>query len=215
MMQFRTLNPTLANVKIEKREDGSRVISGYAAVFYREGQAGTEFQLFRDLYERVLPGAFTDAIANDDVRALLNHDPNMLLARNGRSGRLALKEDERGLYYEFPVDEKDPDHLRVIAKLERGDLSGSSFGFEPVVRRFVEFKDYDVIELVKVRLYDVSPATFPAYEGTTVGIRSSDGLDTLQKEHRSWKETIQNERKAKSDLELLQLQQIKANAGIL
>jgi HK97 family phage prohead protease len=137
----------------------------------------------------------------------LNHDPNLLLARSGNG--LTLKEDDTGLYYEFPVDENDPDHLRVAAKLERGDLSGSSFGFEPVERRFIEFRDYDVVELVKVRLYDVSPATFPAYEGTSVGIRSTDGMEKLKQERDAWKRGKQveyDERVAK---------QAKAEAGIL
>jgi uncharacterized protein len=210
MMEVRTLDATKANVRVEKREDGKRYISGYAAVFYREGDKQTEYQLFTDLFERILPGAFTDAVKQDDVRALLNHDPNQLLARSGND--LTLKEDSNGLWYEFPVDENDPDHLRVVAKLERGDLSGSSFGFMPTERRFVEYKDFDVVELAKVRLFDVSPATFPAYEGTSVGIRSADGIEQLKAERDAWKKSKQQN---DSEMESLQMRQAKAEAGIL
>ena len=207
-MELRTIDQNKANIRVEKRDDGKRYISGYAAVFYREGDKATEYQLFTDLYERILPGAFAEAVKQDDVRALLNHDPNLLLARSGKG--LTLKEDNVGLWYEFPVDENDPDHLRTVAKLERGDLSGSSFGFIPVERRFLEQKDFDVVELVKVRLFDVSPATFPAYEGTSVGIRSTEGLDKLNKERDEWKTA-----KRTSEFEERQILQMKANAGVL
>lgn len=205
-MEIRTTEAVVSKVHIEKREDGKRYIAGYAAVFYRKDDAKTEYQLYTDLYERILPGAFNDAVKEDDVRALLNHDPSLLLARTGNS--LKLKEDSVGLWYEFPVDENDPDHLRVAAKLERGDLSGSSFGFVPVERRFVEYEDYDVVELAKVRLYDVSPATFPAYEGTSVGIRSADGIDAIVKERDEWKNSIKQD-------DDLQIRLMKAESGIL
>jgi uncharacterized protein len=209
-IETRTLDSKQANVRVEKRDDGKRYIKGYAAVFYREGVAGTEYRLFNDLYERILPGAFKDAVKDDDVRALLNHDPNLLLARSGNG--LVLREDETGLYYEFPVDENDPDHLRVVAKLDRGDLKGSSFGFEPIERRFVDHKDFDVVELAKVRLYDVSPATFPAYEGTSVGIRSTDGIENLKKERDAWKRSQQE---TSEDSVSMRIRQAKAEAGIL
>jgi len=154
-----------------------------------------------------MPGAFKEAVKNDDVRALMNHDPNMLLARSGNG--LTLKDDETGLFYEFPIDENDPDHLRVAAKLERGDMSGSSFGFEVLERRWIEFKDYDVLEIITVRLYDVSPCTFPAYEGTSVGIRSTDGIETLLKEREEWKRAKQQDDGSITN------RQARAEAGIL
>ncbi len=206
-MEIRTLNHSQANVRIETRDDGKRYITGYAAVFYREGDETTEFRLWDTLVERVKRGAFKKAIKQDDVRALLNHDPNMLLARTGNG--LKLKEDDIGLYYEFPVDETDPDHLRVVAKLERGDLKGSSFGFEPVVRKFIEDKEYDIVVLEEVRLYDVSPATFPAYEGTSVSIRSTEGLKA---EYDKWKA---EQRSIQVDMDEVQIRLDKANAGIL
>lgn len=209
-MEIRATTQSKANVRVEQKEDGKRYISGYAAVFFRDNDPTTEYELFKDLYERINKGAFSEAVKEDDVRALLNHDPNLLLARTGNG--LKLTEDEVGLRYEFPVDESDPDHLRVVAKLERGDLTGSSFGFEPLERRWVEYKDRDVVELVKVRLYDVSPATFPAYEGTSVGIRTQDGLKSVKDEWETWKRTKQG---ISEDAVEIDLRQRKAEAGIL
>lgn len=209
-MEIRATSQNKANVRVDKKEDGKRYISGYAAIFYRDGDKGTEYELFKDLFERINKGAFSEAVKEDDVRALLNHDPNLLLARTGNG--LKLTEDEVGLRYEFPVDESDPDHMRVLAKLERGDLTGSSFGFEPVERRWVEYQGYDVVELVKVRLFDVSPATFPAYEGTSVGVRTNDGLKAVKDEWETWKRTKQG---ISEDAIEIDLRQRKAEAGIL
>lgn len=209
-MEIRATTQSKANVRVEQKEDGKRYISGYAAVFFRDNDPTTEYELFKDLYERINKGAFSEAVKEDDVRALLNHDPNLLLARTGNG--LKLTEDEVGLRYEFPVDEKDPDHLRVVAKLERGDLTGSSFGFEPLERRWVEYEDKDVVELVKVRLYDVSPATFPAYEGTSVGIRTNEGLKSVKDEWETWKRTKQG---ISEDAVEIDLRQRKAEAGVL
>jgi len=206
-MQVRTLPQQRAHVRVDKNEEGKRFIKGYAAVYYRDGDVATEYRLWDDFIERILPGAFDDAIKEDDVRALLNHDPNQLLARTGNDLKLSV--DDVGLVYEFPVDENDPDHLRTVAKIERGDLSGSSFGFTVRERRFVEYEEFDVVELVKVRLFDVSPATFPAYEGTSVGIRSTEGIEELRKQYDQWKKS----NRAKDNDLLNRLE--KAKAGIL
>jgi len=216
-MEYRQTKLEQAQVRIVKRDE-IRFIVGYAAVFYRENEPGTEYWLWRDFVERIRPTAFKRAIKEkDDVRALFNHDPNQLLARVGNG--LVLKTDEVGLHYEFPVDENDPDHQRVVSKIERGDLSGSSFGFYPQKRTFEEGEDFDIVWLDQVELVDVSPATYPAYSGTEVGTRNSipsqnsivserNDLQELRKAYQDWKsEKITNH-------ELL-LKQMKANAGIL
>ena len=224
MMEFRTTKLDQAQVRIETREDEKRFITGYAAVFYREGEEGTEYWLYRDLVERISPKAFKRALKEkDDVRALFNHDANQLLSRIG-SG-LKLKTDEVGLRYEFPVDENDPDHQRVVAKIERGDLSGSSFGFFPEKRIFIEEEDFDVVVVESVRLVDVSPVTFPAYTGTEVGVRNTypqkdcevgkrnqDAIGELLKERDDWK--IKKNRISDEEQSKLIANQLKANAGI-
>src|SRR6476660_7289253 len=82
--------------RIEYREtESGATISGYAAVFNSETTIGGGFFGFREI---IAPGAFTEAIPRDDVRALFNHDPNMLLGRTV-SGTLTLSQDKRGLKY--------------------------------------------------------------------------------------------------------------------
>ena len=158
--------------KIELRaEDTGATIAGYAAVFNQETIIGGSLWGFR---EQIAPNAFDEAIKNDDVRALFNHDPNILLGRT-ESGTLRLKVDKKGLRYE--VDLPDTAQAKDVRTLiQRGDVSGSSFGF------VVDEDDWDEREvkkgklplrtIKKASLYDVSPVTYPAYPQTSVSARS-------------------------------------------
>ena len=59
-------------------EESKPKVRGYAAVFGKESEnLGSENYQFREVIEA---GAFDDVL-KDDVRALLNHDPNFILAR--------------------------------------------------------------------------------------------------------------------------------------
>jgi HK97 family phage prohead protease len=166
-------------VGIETRADGKPVIVGYASVFYDAADPGTEFRLWHDVVERIKPGAFDRAIRDDDVRALFNHDPNMILGRNG-AGTLRLSVDSKGLRYE--IDPPDTSAGRdVVEAIRRGDISGSSFGFTPDVSVFREEGETTIVERESVRLFDVSPVTFPAYEAATVGVRSAEDRDGVRR----------------------------------
>jgi len=144
------------------------VIEGYASVFDAWSQElGGDFPFM----EKVVKGAFEDSIKEDDIRALFNHDPNYVLGRN-MSGTLSLQEDEKGLYVRIvPPDTQWARDLLVSIK--RGDINQMSFGFTVVLDNWTISSDgTDVRELLKVRLYDVSPVTFPAYTQTECSIRS-------------------------------------------
>lgn len=163
-----------APVELEKRDDGSRAIVGYGAVYYRDGDDGTEYWLWDDMVERIMPGAFDRALDDgDDARGLFNHDPSNLLGRVS-SGTMQLSVDDTGLRYEIPVDENDSDHMRVVAKIERGDLTGSSFAFMVDEMIWEENNDTLIRWIKSVTLRDTGPVTYPAYEGTTSGLRAEE-----------------------------------------
>jgi HK97 family phage prohead protease len=154
--------------EFEVRSEGkSFAFYGYALKWdARSGNLGG----FR---ERVALGATTEAIQSDDIRALYNHDPNLVLGRN-RSNTLRLSEDSTGLHYE--VDMPDTTYARDLAtSMERGDVSQSSFGFK--VRSdgdsWAEDDDgFPLRTLTRVSLFDVSPVTYPAYTDSTSGVGS-------------------------------------------
>jgi HK97 family phage prohead protease len=148
-------------------------IEGYGAVFYRAGDPGTEYWLMPNLCERIMPGAFDRALREDDVRGLFNHDPNHLLGRTS-AGTMQLAVDEVGLAYRIAYDEADSDHVKVRRKVERGDLTGSSFSFLTDEEDDVEFKregETFVVEIKNLRMFDTGPVCFPAYDGTSCGVR--------------------------------------------
>lgn len=157
---------------IEKRVDGdgSR-ITGYASVFYRAGEPGTEFRIYDDVVERIGPNAFDDTLKTADVRGLFNHDVNQILGRSS-SGTLRLSVDSRGL--KFEIDTPDTTIGRdVKTLLERGDITGSSFAFIPTSTTYERADNGDIV-LVRnaVKLIDVGPVTFPAYTGTEASTRT-------------------------------------------
>jgi HK97 family phage prohead protease len=157
------------------------MITGYAAVFYDPNDPGTEYQLYQDVYERIMPSAFNAAVQEDVVRGLTNHDSNWLLGRSDL-GTLRLSIDKVGLRYE--IDPPDTQAGRdTLALLARGDLDGSSFSFATYggrrgktvwVQETRDGRTVDVREIHDVELYDVGPVTFPAYESTTAGARGKD-----------------------------------------
>lgn len=156
--------------RVERQgEDESPVITGHAAVFNEEAVIGGMFR------EKIETGAFTESIKSDDVRALFNHSPDFVLGRN-KAGTLELSEDEKGLAIRItPPDTQFANDL--VKSIDRGDISQMSFGFRIEEEEWTEDSSdgkLDLRTLKKVRLFDVSPVTYPAYEGTDVAVRSHD-----------------------------------------
>lgn len=162
-----------ASVRIETRAEGQRVIVGHAAVF---NSMSVDLGGFREI---VAPGAFAQSIVEDDVRALFNHAPDHILGRN-RAGTLRLSEDARGLAFE--IDLPNTQLARDLAEsIGRGDISGNSFGFQTLEDRWERGEGGEIRTLVRVRLFDVSPVTFPAYPQTDVAMRSLEAWRADQK----------------------------------
>jgi len=154
-----------------------RVVRGYAAMFgKRSANLGTENYQFFEIIER---GAF-DEVLKHDVRALFNHDPNLILARAREGkGTLTLGTDDTGLWYEFTPDGEQSYARDLVCALARGDVDQSSFAFSLVQegQSWEEKTDGGktvVLRTIKKvsRLYDVSPVTYPAYPDATVALRS-------------------------------------------
>lgn len=158
--------------EVELRADGTgpRRLIGHAAVFNRDAEIGPVDDW--GWLERIAPGAFRTAIDEDDVRALFNHDPNIVLGRN-RAGTLRMSEDAVGL----AVDIQLPDTQAardVLHLIERGDVSQMSFGFSVRRQMWEELEDGKVRRTIQdVRLFDVSPVTFPAFPSTDVAVREA------------------------------------------
>lgn len=138
---------------------------GHAAVFdsLSENLGG-----FRETIKR---GAFRNVL-DQDVRLLVNHDPNLLLARGDS---LELTEDPTGLHVRAKI-RADLSYARDLRiNLEEGNVTQMSFAFgSDVEDDWDEDEDGRLIRTIKRfgSLFDVSPVTFPAYPATDAGLRA-------------------------------------------
>ncbi len=145
-------------------DDKSPKITGYAALF------DTLSEELYGFFERIKPGAFAKTIKEADVRALFNHDANYVLGRTS-AGTLSLEEDEKGL--KFEIDPPDTQWARdLITSMKRDDINQMSFGFRTIRDEWISAKEKVIRTLVEVKLFDVSPVTFPAYPQTSAQVRS-------------------------------------------
>lgn len=158
--------------KIERRavadqlESSGNQLVGYASVYNSLSEDLGKF------FERIAPSAFEKTLSTkSDVRALINHDSNLVLGRTS-NGTLRLSTDDRGLRVE--IDPPDTSYFRDLKELiKRGDVNQMSIGF------FVKAEDWAVENSVRVRtvtdveLLEVSIVTIPAYADTSIALRSS------------------------------------------
>lgn len=168
---------TTGAVEIRSEGEGKPTKArGYAAMFgKRSSNLGSEDYQFFEIIDR---GAFDDVL-KDDVRALFNHDPNLILARSkGGAGTLSIGADDSGLWYEFDLPDTQAGRDLAVS-LKRGDVDQSSFAFSltrdgQVWEEKTEGGKTTYNRTIKkvARLYDVSPVTYPAYPDTSVAMRS-------------------------------------------
>ena len=145
-------------------------IEGTAVVY------GKKSELLFNMFREVIEAGFFEGVLKQDVRALWNHNADMILGRT-KSGTLSLEDNERGLGVKI-----DPPDTQVgrdaVTSIKRGDVDQMSFGFT-VKQGGDEWKkesDGSQTRILKrggcERLFDVSPVTFPAYPQTSVHVRS-------------------------------------------
>lgn len=140
-------------------------LTGIGAVHNVEAPIGGMFR------ESIARGAFDSALRRpDDVRALWNHDPNVVLGRT-RAGTLHLEARASGLHYRVTLDREIEAHRALHRSVSRGDVTQSSFGFLVTTERWTKASGTETLPLRQVldlKLMDVGPVAFPAYVQTTV-----------------------------------------------
>ena len=160
--------------------------------------------------EKIRQGAFSKTIKDGDVRLLFNHDPNFILARTS-NGTMSLEEDKRGL--QFTASLPDTTYAKDLKEsIKRGDISQNSFGFRVINDKWKISDDRNQLDertLTEVKLFDVSPVTFPAYPQTTVKVRS-----ILKEEGIDWEYISKMILKVKRGLELTDEENINVRESI-
>ena len=152
-----------------RKSDDSLNFVGHPAVFNQKTWIGPKRWGF---WEEVDPGFFRDVL-DDDAAFLVNHDPSILLARNGKT--MSLATDATGLVSDAEWDSADPDAVMWAGRVARGDITQMSFSFTVSEENWYEDEDGTETRtlLTCERLYGVSLVTCPAYDGTDGARRRS------------------------------------------
>jgi len=157
--------------EIRTLEDSTVKITGYAAVY---NQLSDDLGGFR---EKIKRGFFTPVLG-DDVRALINHDSNLVMGRT-TAKTLLLEEDKNGLKVEiFPANTSYENDL--IMHMKRGDVDQMSFQW---ITEKDEWDNSDLNNIIRTlitakELWDVSVVTYPAYPQTKAETNSAKQVFT-------------------------------------
>lgn len=173
-----------ASAQFETREDGENlIIEGYFAVF------NSNYEIGPGMSESIAPGAFSNTLSGD-IRALINHDTTLVLGRT-KANTLQLREDAHGLWGQITINPKDSDSMNLYARVNRGDVDQCSIGFD-ILSEETDFRDDGSVHwtIKEIKLYEVSPCTFPAYEETNISARAKERDDLLKRRNEAWKEKV-------------------------
>lgn len=175
-----TTKSTIREIRIAPGSLRSDTVAGHT---YLVGYAANYNVLSDDLggwRERINRRAFARALReNQDVRYLVNHDPNQVLGRT-KSGTLQLSDDAKGLSFRCAVP--NTSFARdLIESVSRGDVCECSFGFVCRQQNWVKGTDgsgkpVSIRELCDVDLQDISTVTFPAYPGTDTSVAGRSAM---------------------------------------
>ena len=163
-----THDSLLAEPEIKRTDGQTKVkLRGYASVFNKNSVDLGGF------VEQIAPGAFNKALETSDTRALINHDPNLLLGRQ-KNKSLRLYQNRHGLLFFVDLLSDDSLAQAVEARVKRGDWSGCSFAFIVEKDKWQLAKkpgDTDLRIVTEIRaLWDISIVTQPAYIDTSVNV---------------------------------------------
>lgn len=153
----------------DEQEDDGLTLVGYAAVFNSPtriaGMGG-------DFTEVISPGAFRRTIRAQRPVMQFDHGQHPLIGSLPIASIRSLAEDDRGLHVEARVfDNWLTEPLRDAIREEA--ITGMSFRFSVVKDSWTKTEQGDRVRTLKeVRLFELGPVVHPAYQDTSVALRS-------------------------------------------
>jgi HK97 family phage prohead protease len=157
----------------EGDSDGLTLV-GYAATFDNTTRIDNWEGTFD---EKIARGAFKRSINARTPVLQFEHGRHPLLGSMPLGTITKLREDDHGLYVEARLADNwliQP----VRDAIASGAIDGMSFRFQVIKESWNDASAVPVRTLEEVKLMELGPVVFPAYESTTVGVRSAS-LDEL------------------------------------
>ena len=187
----------------------NRTIEGYAIVFGVRSNVMYDWEEGRKFVEVIERNAVTDELlAQCDIRALVEHNNQRLLARSNKGkGTLQLEIDDHGLKYRF-VSPNTTHGNDIVEMVRRGDIAGSSFAFRSAYESVRWQKEADGMWLRTVNkidyIRDVTMTADPAYSQTDVTVRSIEAMEVPETPEVT-EDEVRHDESYKVNLELLRL----------
>lgn len=178
--KMRQLRSVPSRFETRQDETGDFYISGYFSVF------NSSYEIWPGATESIAETAFEGALS-DDIRCLIDHETRLVLGRT-KAGTLELRTDSRGLWGDVRINPKDQDAMNLYERVKRGDVDQCSFGFDILDEEFEDRGGSVHWTIKKVKLYEVSVVTFPAYTDTEVSARKKQLDDIKKRSFEAWKQ---------------------------
>lgn len=153
-----------------RADDGGdgHTLEGYAAVFDEPTRIDSWEGRFDEVLQR---GAFAKSIKTRTPVVQFDHGRDLATGSVPIGAIDELREDEDGLFVRARLH--DNDRVEPIRQaIESGAIDGMSFRFRVTREEWDETPDIPVRTIREVELFELGPVVFPAYEATSVGVRS-------------------------------------------
>jgi HK97 family phage prohead protease len=153
--------------RAEPSADGL-TLDGYGATF---GDWTEIYDRAGSFMEQIAPGAFKRTIGQRTPVLQFDHGAHPLIGSIPLGRITSINEDGHGLRVRARLSDNwlvEP----VRDAIRDGAVTGMSFRFRVVSDQWDQRDGIDYRTITEVELYEVGPVVFPAYESTTVGVRS-------------------------------------------
>lgn len=151
-------------------DDGDGLtLEGYAAVFDTPTRIDSWFEGTFD--EVIARGAFTKTLSERTPVLQFDHGRDAATGTVPIGAINEIGEDGNGLLVNARLHAND--RVEPIRQaIESGAIDGMSFRFQVLREEWDETEEVPVRTIKEVKLFEVGPVVFPAYEATSVGVRS-------------------------------------------
>lgn len=149
-------------------DDDGFTLEGYAAVF----DAPTRIDSWEGLFdEQIARGAFLKTLSERKPVVQFDHGKDIATGSVPIASIQAIREDSHGLFVSARMFD-NPRVEPIRQAIAGGAIDGMSFRFRVTREDWDESGEVPQRTIRELSLFELGPVVFPAYEATSVGVRS-------------------------------------------
>jgi hypothetical protein len=151
-----------------RASDDGFTLEGYGAVF----NSPTEINSWEGNFEeRIAPGAFAKTLQERKPVVQFDHGHDIATGSVPIAAIEDIREDKRGLFVRARMFD-NPRVEPIRQAIAGGAIDGMSFRFRVTREEWDDSGPLPVRTIKELDLFELGPVVFPAYESTSVGVRS-------------------------------------------